>query len=186
MLDIATTTAKISILHDIIEFISSLPIRSNTFRHGQDKNLIKFRWTTAGCNHHLLESWNHISRQKKRHYKMSFSAFSIQRILMDEEIKFTYLKISVLVNTRVKWLLLQSIVLSEARYTSFSITLQSFTIYFGKKTNPTWNWSCKWLEKLTVRYGSYLLLLYQAFVDHIFLLSYQNNPQQDSTGLVDR
>lgn len=33
MLDIATTTAKLSVFHDIMEFVRSLPISSNTFQH---------------------------------------------------------------------------------------------------------------------------------------------------------
>lgn len=82
--------------------------------------------------------------------------------------------------------LLKSIVLREESSTSFNITFQPFTIYFlGKKKKK--NLKLKLLiEKLTIKHGSHLWLLYQAFVDHIFLLSYQNNPQQDSTGLVDR
>jgi len=64
MLHIATTTAKVSILHHIIEFIISLLIRSNTFQHGrvqEDMNLIKIqvdhrRLQSLAC----LESWNHM------------------------------------------------------------------------------------------------------------------------------
>lgn len=134
----------------------------------------------------FLESWNHVSRHK-RHCKMFFSVFTIWCIprLMK--------RLSLLT-----WRLLYYQILEWNDFTIkkhsfqrsklyFSITLQLFTIYFEKKKKKlTWNWNCKWLEKLIIRYGSYLLLLYQAFVDHIFLLSYQNNPQQDSKGLVDR